>query len=268
VELRAWGKKQIDGQEADQLLLGLLGIDKPSQLFTWDKTLTNAEFERFSNMITERQTGKPIQYILGHWDFMGFRLEISPDVLIPRDDTEFLVHQVFEAEEKGSKGLEIGLGSGCISIALTMSHNIKMTGVDICPKALAVAKSNFRRIVGVPDNFLQSNLFENLTKGEKFDFIVSNPPYIPAFDIEGLDASVKDFEPKKALDGGADGLDFYRNIVDQAKDWLVENGRIYFEIGYNQGTAVKSILQEGNFSNIKITKDLSGHDRVITASKK
>lgn len=267
-ELRAWGKKQIETQEADQLLMGLLGIDRHSQLFTWTAPITNTKFQQFRRMIVERQTGKPIQYILGYWDFMGLKLEINQDVLIPRNDTEFLVRQVCEGEKERTKGLEIGIGSGCISIALTMFGNMQMTGVDICPKALAVAKTNFERIVGMPHKFLQSNLFDNLTKGDKFDFIVSNPPYIPTDHIEGLDASVKDFEPNKALNGGTDGLDFYRKIVGAAKDWLVNGGRIYFEIGHNMGNAVESILQEGGFLNIKITKDLSGHDRVITAFAK
>ncbi|MCL2856048.1 MAG: peptide chain release factor N(5)-glutamine methyltransferase [Defluviitaleaceae bacterium] len=264
-DLRAHGRVLIDSHEVDILLMEIFGINKISLVAEGDKLADKANVGRFRDALARRTSGMPIQYILGKWEFMGLTFEINPDVLIPRDDTEFLVHKVLEEQPAGAKGLEIGLGSGCISIALVHHGNLKMTGVDICEKALSMAKANFKCIVGAPDNFIQSDLFTNLPP-QKFDFIVSNPPYINTADIAGLDCSVKNYEPAKALDGGADGLDFYRQITSKAKNWLVPGGKIYFEIGHNQGGKVRHILQEGGFANISITKDLSGHDRVVAAS--
>ncbi|MCL2235939.1 MAG: peptide chain release factor N(5)-glutamine methyltransferase [Defluviitaleaceae bacterium] len=266
-EMRAWGKSQIDGREADLLLMEIYGLTKTEILTAADREEKDWNWGCFKDAVSRRVLGEPLQYILGRWEFMGLKFEVTSDVLIPREDTEILVNAVLSGEKTGAKGLEIGLGSGCVSVSLTHHGGLQMTGVDICPKALEVARNNMWDNCGInaQKTFIISDLFNGLTP-QKFDFIVSNPPYIPTKDIDGLDISVKEYEPTKALDGGADGLGFYDRIIKEAPHWLVEGGRIYFEIGYDQGEEVKNILQEVGFSNVTIIKDLSDHDRVVTAT--
>jgi len=242
------------------------GLDKNAIIMKPNFLPNNAQTEFFMKAVYNRRNHMPLQYILGKWEFMSLEFEISPDVLIPRADTEVLVETILAKEQRGARGLEVGVGSGCISISLMHYGDIDMVGVDICKKALVVANKNLGRLITThPNKFVQSNLFENVPRGAKFDFIVSNPPYISSKEMLGLDESVKTFEPHKALHGGEDGLDFYRKIVAQAGEHLISKGRIYFEIGYNQADDVKNILQDGGFFDINIIKDFAGHNRVVHA---
>ncbi|MCL2575958.1 MAG: peptide chain release factor N(5)-glutamine methyltransferase [Defluviitaleaceae bacterium] len=267
-ELRKWGKQQTN--DADILLMHFAKVDKTVLLTKGDLTVAQDVAEVFKNAVKLRIENMPLQYVLGVWEFMGLEFEVSPDVLIPREDTEVLVRLVLENEPSGAKGLEIGVGSGCISVSLAVFGGMDMVGVDVCHKALVVAERNARqhcngRPTVTAPMFVLSDLFENVYKEDKFDFIVSNPPYISGEDMQILDKSVKDYEPHKALHGGDDGLDFYRKIAIGAKDYLKPNGRIYFEIGYNQAQDVKNILQNVGFFDINILKDTAGHDRVVYA---
>jgi release factor glutamine methyltransferase len=222
----------------------------------------------FEEALALCEAGMPLQYVLGRWEFMSLEFFIGREVLIPRPDTETLVETILAHERKGSKGLEIGVGSGCISISLAHHGGIIMLGTDICPRAVEIAKFNatrHSRESGNPPTFVAANLFPPGI--EEFDFIVSNPPYIPTGEIADLDESVKNYEPLSALDGGHDGLEFYRRIAAQAAARLAVGGRIYFEIGYNQGEDVKNILKMNGFFGINIIKDLAGHDRVIVGVK-
>lgn len=249
--------------DTDLLLMHALKIDKNVLLTNPNQPIDKIAATDFQNLLESRLRHKPIQYILGKCEFMSLEFIVNENVLLPRPDTEILVETIL-SKEKSANGLEIGVGSGCISISLAYyGENITMLGVDISPDAVEIARKNQKE--GQVE-FRTSDLFENVPRGTFFDFVVSNPPYIKAGDIGGLGMQVKDYEPKIALDGGVDGLEFYRQIVRQAKEYLAERGRIYFEIGHDQGLDVKNILVEAGFDNIKVVKDLAGRDRVVCAT--
>jgi len=248
--------------DADVLLMHVLGIDKNTLLISPDRPVGSADAERFMELINARCNKTPVQYLIGKCEFMSLEFAVNPHVLIPRPDTEVLVETILVAESNAS-GLEIGVGTGCISISLEhYGNNITMHGVDISPEAVGVATHNAGKRI-----FMVSDLFDNVSRGTLFDFIVSNPPYIETEEIEGLDSGVKDFEPRLALDGGVDGLDFYRRIVKQAREYLVSDGRIYFEIGYNQARAAGEILAAAGYVDIVVIDDYAGKNRVVTARR-
>ena len=202
----------------------------------------------------------------------GLDFYIEEGVLVPRGDTEVLVEYIIKyiEEEYGEKELnllDIGIGSGAISLSIAnYCKNSRVLGIDISSTAIKVANINKKRFNLSNVDFYRGNLFqalEGLNMEGQFNIIVSNPPYISKKDIESLDIQVKDFEPRLALDGGEDGLDFYRKITGESKDFLTDGGLLIYEIGYDQGDLVKSILYKEGFQDISIIKDLQGHDRVV-----
>ena len=259
--LQAAGKDTFD---AELLLEKAAGLNRTALFLRGEETLSAEAAARYEGFLAERESGRPTQYILGTWEFMGLPFSVGEGVLIPRGDTEILVETILEKQESLRTILDIGTGSGCIPVSL--SHYGKfdsVLAVDISPKALGYAMknaaANHAEIL-----FYESDLFSNVPvewKG-KLDAIVSNPPYIPKEDIAGLMTEVKDFEPRNALDGGADGLDFYRAIVAESRDWLKQGGWLFFEIGYDQGEALRSLLAEAGYAEIGIRQDLAGLDRV------
>ena len=256
--------------DVDVLLMHVLNIDKNTLLTKLNRPVDNYCADRFMNLIGERSINVPVQYLTGKCEFMSLEFAVNSSTLIPRPDTEILVETILAAEKKENtqSGLEIGIGSGCISISLEYyAKNITMLGVDINPDAVAVAVQNYRSILSRDNIFMVSDIFENVPRGTLFDFIVSNPPYIETGEIERLDSNVKDYEPRLALDGGADGLKFYREIVEQAAEYLKKGGRIYFEIGYNQARAVKNILEDAGYADIMILSDYAGKDRIVWARR-
>jgi len=259
-DLRKFGRQVLgDALDADILLMAAAGIGRTALLTQGDEIIRGDAEAEFRRLLDLRAQGMPVQYILGRTEFMSLEFIVNENVLIPRPDTEILVEAVLE-RESGSRGLEIGTGSGCISIALAHhGRNLQLTAIDICPKAIDIARQNAdKHRVGI--DFIQMDIFASTPTGD-FDFIVSNPPYIPTGDIAGLGANVRDFEPRRALDGGRDGLEFYRKIAK------ICNGRIYLEIGYNQGEDVCNILEDNRFANIDIIKDYAGHNRVVIGKK-
>ncbi len=205
----------------------------------------------------------PLGYIFGKTEFFGIPIKVTKDVLIPRLDTEILVEKVIKDINNSVdnlKILDIGTGSGAIAIAIAKNTNSAVTAVDISQPALDIARANAQNN-GVCVEFVHSNLFENLI-GRKFDIIVSNPPYIETEVIKTLDDEVRNNEPHLALDGGADGLAFYRKIVEKAPMFLKNGGKLYFEIGYNQAEAVEKLMQN-SFKDIEILKDYENNDRVV-----
>ena len=238
--------------------------------------LNNAE--TFRTFVKRRALKEPLQHITGVQNFMGYDFKVTPDVLIPRFDTEILVEQTLKGIEElntfsdnAVKILDMCTGSGCIAISLVLlakkkGIDVKTCGADISDKALLVARENADRLSCENVHFVQSDLFENIS-GERFDIIVSNPPYIETDVIEELAPEVKNHEPRLALDGMADGLHFYRRIINAAGGYLSEGGRIYFEIGYNQAEAVSTLLCEAGFKDVKVIKDLAGLNRVVAAGK-
>ena len=206
--------------------------------------------------------GEPIQYVINSQDFYGLNFYINEDVLIPQPDTEVLVEEAIKLirkENREIKILDLCTGSGAIAVCLAKEENVKVTASDISRKALEVAKRN-ATLNSVQLEFIESNLFENIK--DKFDIIVSNPPYIETDIIDTLSNEVK-AEPKIALDGGKDGLDFYRKIVKEARKYLKENGHLIVEIGYNQKESVIELFKENHFENVICIKDYGQNDRVI-----
>ena len=184
-------------------------------------------------------------------------------------ETELLVENViFETKKyKKCRVLDIGTGSGAISISVSKFSDAEVTGVDVSKSALEIAKLNAKQL-GAKVNFVHSDLFSQLKKKQKYDIIVSNPPYIRSLDIEGLDVEVKNYDPRLALDGGEDGLDFYREISAQAPNYLNNGGQIFFEIGKGQFLQVKSILAKNGFEEIKGIKDYNKIYRIVKAQWK
>ena len=221
---------------------------------------------RFNELINRRLEGIPVAYLTGIKDFMGLSFAVDENVLIPRPETEILTEYVGEYLREFNSEVnfvDLGVGSGAISVSiLKFVKNARACAVDISAKALEVAKFNAEKFF-VDDRieFFCGNLFEPL-KGRIFNAIVSNPPYIPSCELETLQAEVKK-EPQIALDGGNDGLNFYRQIISDAKKFLVSGGLLAIEIGINQATSVKNLFEAANFVDVEIFKDLSGIERVI-----
>ena len=263
------GQYQLDCQ---LFMMKATGFTKV-QLFTQnDYLLDCGEAEDFWEMVGKRAERIPTQYILGGCQFMGLDFLVSEAVLIPRPDTEILVETILEYKKTNEihKILDVGTGSGCIPISLLHYGIDWAVAVDISGDALEVAKKN-ALLNNVLDRiqFINSDLFEKLDDKclGAFDAIVSNPPYIEKEEIQGLMPEVKDYEPMIALDGGADGLDFYRKIAAEGKKFLSAKGWIFFEIGYNQGASVSKLLKIEGFEDVKVIKDLAGLDRVVLGKK-
>ena len=230
--------------------------------------------EEFGRLLRLRGERIPLQQLLRSQDFMGLSFFVNEHVLIPRQDTETLVECVLEDEKQGKlcrregqplRILDLCTGSGCIGISLAeYLCNVQVTLSDISGEALAVAEENIRRLgKEAVCRTVRSDLFENLEGG--FDVIVSNPPYIKSAEIETLEPEVRDHEPRLALDGSEDGLLLYRRIGARAPEYLAAGGRIYLEIGWDQGAAVSEILTENGFTDTEIIRDLPGLERVVTA---
>ena len=283
--------KECEIREAEldaRLLLEYTCHTNRNTLLAHPEREVSAEEETlYFELIKRRESREPLQYITGEQDFMGLPFKTGRDTLIPRQDTECLVEEVLKDLHDGMEILDLCCGTGCILLSLLWySNDCKGTGVDIDEKAVALAKENHKHLCekkqteagaslgvtgpgaeedsfGLNAEFYVSDLFERV-EGQ-FDMIVSNPPYIPAFVIDTLDPEVKDYEPRRALDGGADGLDFYRILAKESKRYLKRGGMIYWEIGYDQGPAVTELLKDEGYKNVEVLKDLAGLDRVVKA---
>lgn len=235
-----------------------------SRIDFWDKgsiEMPVKQEKEFQEMILRRKAHEPVQYILGYTEFCGLRFEVDRNVLIPRQDTEILVEQVMKVSE-GKKVLDMCTGSGCIIVTLTKLGKISYgVGADVSENALAVSKLNARNNKA-DVRFVKTDLFSEIE--EKFDIIVSNPPYIESEVIDTLMPEVRDYEPRLALDGTSDGLKFYRRIAAEAKQYLNQGGRLFFEIGCEQAEAVSGILEKEGYADIQTVKDLAGLDRVVS----
>ena len=237
--------------------------------------------EELERVLKQREQRVPLQYLMGECEFMGYDFYVDARVLIPRQDTECLVELAVESirEKKVKLGqeyseadhgenvskvkvLDLCTGSGCIGISVAkLCPDTEVTLADISEGALSVAKKNADNL-GADVTLIRGNLFENIEG--RFDYILSNTPYIPSEVIEGLMPEVKEHEPRLALDGEVDGLSFYRKIINEAPDYLNPEGRIYFEIGAEQGKDLIRLMDERGFSEVKVHKDLAGLDRIVT----
>ncbi len=255
--------------DIDILLMEALGFTKEKLYTNTDYILSENEYTFFKTLFKRRLKKEPIAYITKKCEFMGLMFSLNYDTLIPRPDTEILVQKVIDIinNKNMSTCIDIGTGSGAIAISIAKyCQNIKkITAVDINYNALSKAKQNaIQNNVSHKIDFVLSNLFDNIN--QKFDMIVSNPPYIKTKDILTLDENVKNFEPHLALDGGEDGLLFYKKIIKKANLFLNNNSYILLEIGSSQANEVKNIMLKYDFKNINILKDLAGLDRVIFAN--
>lgn len=259
------GEGNIDAQI---FMMKAVNMDKTGILINPDYELTEEQLACFRTMVEKRKSGIPSQHIVGKCEFMGYDFFVDENVLIPRADTEVLVEKVleFSAEKKFKNILDMCTGSGCIAISLVLNGVEKAVGADISQGALNIAEKNAEyNDVKNKTEFIHSDLFENIEGF--FDAIVSNPPYIPNEDIKSLMREVKDHEPLSALDGGDDGLDFYREITKQSRKYLKDGGMLFYEIGYNQSEDLHKIMEENGFEKVTTVKDYAGLDRVVFGTK-
>lgn len=256
--------------DVETLLQKVLDVDRLYILLNLDKSLSDDEEKLFNKFIEERLSNRPIAYIVENREFMGLDFYVKEGVLIPRPDTEVLVEEVIElCKDKGPINiLDIGTGSGAITVSLAKYLvNAKITSVDISDIALEVGEKNAQsNDVDDRITFIKSDLFTNIDKDMKFDIIVYNPPYIKKEVIETLDKQVKDFEPYNALEGGIDGLDFYRAITTQGKNYLNKGGILAYEVGHDQSEDVSKLMEKDGYTNIYTRKDLQQIDRVVIGS--
>ena len=258
--------------DSQVILCRVLNVDRLYLIINKDKILTKEETEEYNKLIEKRFEGLPVQYITGSQEFMGLMFHVEEGVLIPRPDTEILIEKVLDRIDVNNRYniVDIGTGSGAISVSLAkLIEGAYIYSIDISRKAIDMGRKNAENNgVGSKISFLNGNLFEPLEKTDiigKVDILVSNPPYIPTEDIENLQIEVSRYEPRIALDGGVNGLDFYRKIIDGAPKYLKEDGLIALEVGYNQSRKVIDIMVEkGKYVDIQITKDLAGIERVIS----
>ncbi len=254
--------------EAEWLLCDATGLDRVGLYLNFEKPLNDAELSSFRAMVARRGRREPLQHILGTQEFCGLEFEVTPDVLIPRHDTETLVHEALSRKSDARALLDIGTGSGCIAIALARQlPAAAVTATDISESALAVARRNAERH-GVAIEFLKGSLFIPVT-GRRFDLIVSNPPYIPTKDIAGLEPEVRDYDPHSALDGGGDGLDIYRRLVPEASGYLKPGGCLLMEVGIGQADDIIRLINEtGGYEQAFTASDPGGVTRVVGAQRR
>lgn len=256
-------KREDASLEARILLADILGISKDDLIIYYDREIKDEDIKKFQDGIEKISNGYPVQYLTHKKEFMKMEFFVDEDVLVPRSDTEILVEEMISLIKKENKKdiLELCTGSGIIAISLAKYlENVNITATDISDKALEIARKNESRLLeNKTINFIKSDMFENIN--DKFDIIVSNPPYIKSEVIK--DYNLK-YEPKLALDGGEDGLNFYNTIINKGYNYLKDRGIIALEIGYDQREEVIDIAKKaGKYKDMECKKDLFGNDRII-----
>jgi len=247
--------------DARLLLEAVCGTDRNTLLAHGDREVTEEQCRCYVNYLDRRSRHIPLQHILGYQEFMGLRFKVSPAVLIPRQDTETLVEEAMRFLHDGMHILDMCTGSGCILLSLLKySNDCVGIGCDLSADALKIAVEN-AAMLGIEADFVESDLFERISG--KFELIVSNPPYIKSGVIPELMEEVRKHDPMMALDGGEDGLFFYRRIVAEAGRYLYPGGMLFLEIGYDQADEVSGLMQEAGYKDITVCKDLAGLDRVV-----
>ncbi len=265
------GEADIEEAELDARLLleFVCGTDRNTLLVHGERDVSEEEYGRYCGLIERRAAHVPLQHLTGEQDFMGLTFLVNKDVLVPRQDTEVLVEEAMKHLHDGMRMLDLCTGSGCILLSLLhYSNDCEGVGVDLSARALSVAGKNYEiQRTQRPDmkaRFLEGNLFEGLE--DRFDMIVSNPPYIKTDVIDTLMPEVREYEPVMALDGGTDGLAFYRRIAGDAGAYLNGGGMLFFEIGCEQAADVCKIMEAAGFREVEVVKDFAGLDRVVYGS--
>lgn len=277
VKIVEWTKQYFKGKgvenprlDAEVLLCDVLKCTRLDLYTHFDQPLEEAELKKYREYVARRAKMEPLAYILGRKAFMQHELKVTTATLVPRPETELLVEQVIKlnAAKEPREILDIGCGSGAILVALLAElKRSRGLGIDISPEAVAVTMENAQAL-GVEERCaaLVSNLFEHMLPDDKFHVLVSNPPYIPTGELALLAPDVQK-EPRAALDGGADGLDFYRKILQQAPQYLLPDSMVALEIGIHQGQAVKELCQAAGFKVVNVQPDYAGIDRLVFATK-
>jgi len=265
VYLKKYGSKEAK-LDAEHVFSYVLKVSRMTMTLNFEREITKIEKEKIREMLVEIGKNKrPLQYVLGYEEFYGYKFHVDESVLIPRSETELLVEKCVKLMEgiEEPKILDIGSGSGAISISLgkEISKSVVL-GVDISEKALAVAKKNKAENNATNVKFMRSDILKDVDY-KKFNLIVSNPPYIPDYEYEVLEEKVLKHEPKLALTAPNNGLYFYEEISKNAPNHLVKGGYLAFEIGYNQGEAVKKIMEKNDFFNITVYYDYAEHERMV-----
>jgi len=258
--------------DAEVLLAHARGCPRIKLYTDFDQPMTDAQRAIMRDLVKRRAQSEPVAYLIGEREFYSLTFQLTRDVLIPRPDTEVLVMELIERARNfpSPKILDLGTGSGCIAVTAAVNlPQAAVTVVDVSPAALEVARSNaMRHKVDSRMEFLEGDLFGPLLDGSRFDFIVSNPPYIPSGELAELQVDVRKHEPQLALDGGPDGLDIIRRIVADLPRFLTESGTFLVEIDPPQSAAVQTMLSEtGHFEKISTVKDLAGEQRVVIACR-
>ncbi len=267
-EAYEYGQNRLQSVEIEDAVLDawyllefVTGISRAMYFLRMNEEMNAEQESQYKEYLEIRASHIPLQHITGVQEFMGLEFCVNEHVLVPRQDTEILVESVLEVLEPGMDVLDMCTGSGCIIISLAkFKKGIKGLGVDISEEALKVAQKNNNKLEG-DVTFVNSDLFNNVNNS--YDVIVSNPPYIRTAVIEGLKEEVKFHDPFLALDGKEDGLYFYRKIITESVHYLKEHGKLYFEIGHDQGEDVKNLMEEAGFTGVTVKKDLAGLDRVV-----
>ncbi len=252
--------QSVDTSDVDWIIATVLNKNRAEVKLV--ESVTDKEYRDIMRAVARRANGESVDNIFGYTEFYGLRFDVNKKVLTPRMETEILVEQVLKNIKKKDKVLDVGTGSGAIAVTIAKFSDASVTALDVSRQALQVAIGNAKKH-NVKVEFIESNLFENLKKRRKFDIIVSNPPYIPTKDIANLDVNVRECDPKLALDGGEDGLSFYREITNESVKHLYKNGMLFYEVGKGQANAVKKLMKECGFKEIKIVKDYNKIDRVV-----
>ena len=255
--------------DAWYLLEYVTGVSKAMYFAEPERAVSEENADRYIECIRRRAAHIPLQHITGEQEFMGYPFCVNEHVLIPRQDTEILVEEAIQVMRPKMKVLDMCTGSGCIVLSILKMCREKyyMTdlqgiGADVSEEALKVARENGRRL-GVPVTWIQSDLFAKIPEEEKYDVIVSNPPYIETAVIDTLQEEVRLHDPYIALDGKEDGLYFYRRIISEAGKYLKMQGKLMFEIGCDQAEAVEELMKNAGYEQITVKKDLAGLDRVV-----
>lgn len=264
-------RKEVESARlnAELLLAHLLKLERLRLYLQFERQLAPPEADQFRELLVRRGKREPLQHITGSTSFCGLQIAVTGAALVPRPETELLAEHSWKFLEKVENPtfLEIGAGTGCVSIAI--AHHVpsaRGVAIEISPEALALAKANIERhSIAERVEVRPGNMFEGIA--QKFDAIVSNPPYIASSEIATLSPDVRDYDPRPALDGGADGLDFYRRFATEAAQLLESGGQLLLEFGDGQGPVLKKIFAAAGWSSIELIRDLTRRERVLITSR-
>lgn len=257
--------------QVELILEQVLQMPRLQLYVNFERPITDKELDRLRDCVKRRGAREPLQHILGSTSFCGLEIEVGPQALIPRPETELLAERAwtFLNERSQSNVLELGVGSGCLSVAIAVnSPTAQVTAIDLSDEALELAGKNVGRH-GLADRvqLRKSDGFNELPPGVQYDLIVSNPPYIPGAGIETLQPEVRDHDPRVALDGGEDGLDFYRMLAGQAAAWLRPDGAMMLEFGDGQAPALKVVFGAKGWKIDAVERDLADKERFVALSR-